>query len=212
MGIPDLLTCLLRNLYVGQEATVRTLHGKTDWFKTGKGVQQGCILSPYLFTLYAKYIMQNARLDESQAGIKIARRNINNLRYADDTTLMAKNEDKLKSLLIRVKEETEKAGIKLNIKKTKIMVSVPITSWHIDGKKAEAVTDFILGYKITMNGDCSHGIERCLLLGKKAMTNLDIVLKTKDINLLTKTCIVKAMVFPVVVYGCESWTIKKAEC
>ena len=156
--------------------------------------------------------MQNARLDESQARIKIARRNINNLRYADDTTLMAENEDKLKSLLKRVKEETEKAGLKLNIKKTKIMVSSPITSWHIDGKKVETVTGFILGYKITVDGDCSHEIERCLLLGRTAMTNLDIVLKTKDITLLTKICIVKAMFFPVVMCGCESWTIRKAEC
>ena len=125
---------------------------------------------------------------------------------------MAESKEELKSLLMKVKEENEKAGLKLNIQKTKIMVSGPITSWQIDGKKAEAVTDFILGYKITMNCDCSHGIERCLLLGKKAMTNLDIVLKTKDITLLTKICIVKAMVFPVVVYGCESWTIKKVEC
>ena len=148
----------------------------------------------------------------AQARIKIARRNINNLRYADDTTLMAENEDKLKSLLKRVKEETEKAGLKLNIKKTKIMVSSPITSWHIDGKKVETVTGFILGYKITVDGDCSHEIERCLLLGRTAMTNLDIVLKTKDITLLTKICIVKAMFFPVFMYGCESWTIKKAEC
>ena len=125
---------------------------------------------------------------------------------------MAENEDKLKSLLKRVKEETEKAGLKLNIKKTKIMVSSPITSWHIDGKKVETVTGFILGYKITVDGDCSHEIERCLLLGRTAMTNLDIVLKTKDITLLTKVRIVEATVFPAVMYGCESWTIKKAEC
>ena len=180
MGIPDRLTCVLRNLFVGQEATVRTLHGKTDWFKTGKGVWQGYILSPYLFNLYAEFIMQNARLDESQAGIKIARRNNNSLRYADDTTLMAESEDKLKSLLMRVKEETEKACLKLIIKKTKIMASGPITSWHIDGTKVEAVTDFILGYKITADGDCSHETERCLLLERKAMTNLYIVLKTKS--------------------------------
>ena len=130
MGIPDHLTCLLRNLYAGQEATVRTGHGTTDWFQIGKGVCQGCILSPYLFNLYAEYIMRNAGLEEPQAGIKIARRNINNLRYADDTTLMAESEEELKSLLVKVKEESEKAGLKLNIQKTKIMVSSSITSWQ----------------------------------------------------------------------------------
>ena len=130
MGIPDHLTCLLRNLYAGQEATVRTRHGTTDWFQIGKGVCQGCILSPYLFNLYAEYIMRNAGLEEPQAGIKIARRNINNLRYADDTTLMAESEEELKSLLVKVKEESEKAGLKLNIQKTKIMVSSSITSWQ----------------------------------------------------------------------------------
>ena len=133
MGIPDHLTCLLRNLYAGQEATVRTGHGTTDWFQTGKGVHQGCILSPCLFNFYAEYIMQNAGLDEAQAGIKIARRNINNLRYADDTTLMAKSEE-LKSLLMKVKEESEKVGLKLNIQKIKIMLSGPITLWQIDGE------------------------------------------------------------------------------
>ena len=140
MGIPDHLTCLLRNLYAGQEATVRTGHGTTDWFQTGKGICQGCILSPCLFNLYAEYIMQNAGLDEAQAGIKIAGRNINNLRYADDTTLMAESEEDLKSLLMKVKEESEKVGLKLNIQKTKIMASGPITSWQIDGKTVETVT------------------------------------------------------------------------
>ena len=135
MGIPDHLTCLLRNLYVGQEATVRIGHGTTDWFQIGKGVSQGCILSPCLFNLYAEYIMRNAGLDEAQAGIKIARRSINNLRYADDTTLMVESEEELKSLLIKVKEESEKLGLKLNIQKTKIMASSPITSWQIDGKQ-----------------------------------------------------------------------------
>ena len=144
MGIPDHLTCLLKNLYAGQEATVRTRHGTTDWFQIGKGVHQGCILSPCLFNLYAEYIMQNARLDEAQTGIKIARRNINNLRYADDTTLMAESKEELKSLLMKVKEESEKAGLKLNIQKTKIMASGPITSWKIDGETMETVRDYIL--------------------------------------------------------------------
>ena len=139
MGIPDYLTCLLRNLYVGQEATVRTEHGTTDWFQIRKGVPQGCILSPCLFSSYAEYIMRNTELDEAQAGIKIARRNINNLRYTDDTTLMAESEE-LKSLLLKVKEESEKVGLKLNIQKTKIMASGPITSWEIDGQTVE--TDF----------------------------------------------------------------------
>ena len=209
MGIEDHLTCLLRNLYTGQEATVRTGHGTTDWFQIGKGVRQGCIWSPCLFNLHAEYIMRNAGLGEAQAGIKIARRNINNLRYADDTTLMAESEE-IKSLLMKVKEESEKVGIKLNIQKTKIMAFGPITSWQIDG---ETVTDFILGgSKITADGDCSHEIKRLLLLGRKPLTNLDSVLKSRDIALPTKVRLVKAMVFPVVMYGCESWTIKKAEC
>ena len=143
MEIPNHLTCLLRNLYPGQEATVRNGHGTTDWFQIRKGVHQGGILSPCLFNLYAEYIIRNACLDEAQAGIKIARRNINNLRYADDTTLMAESEDELKSLLIKVKEKSEKVGLKLNIQKTKIMASGPITSWHIDGETVETVADFI---------------------------------------------------------------------
>ena len=212
MGIPDHLICLLRNLYVGQEATVRTGHGTTDWFQIRKGVRQGCILSPCLFNLYAEYIMRNARLDEAQAGIKIVRRNMNNLRYADDTTLMADSEEELKSLLMKVKEEREKAGLKHNIQKTKIMASSPITSWQIDGETVETVSDFIFWCsKITADGDCSHEIKRHLLLGRKAMTNLDSILKSRDITLQTKVHLDKAMVFPVVMYGCESWTIKKAE-
>ena len=212
MGVPDHLTCLLRNLYVGQEATVRTGNGTTNWFEIGKGVQQGCILSPSLFNLYGEYIMRNAGLDESQAGVKIAGRNINNLRYADNTTLMAESEEELKSLLMRVKEESAKAGLKLNIKKTKIMASGPITSWQIEGEEMEAVTDFIfLGSKITADGDCSHEIQRCLFIGRKAMANLDSILKSRDITLPTKFHIILAMVFPVVMYGCESWTIRKAE-
>ena len=174
MGIPEHLTCLLRNLYAGQEATVRTGHGTTDWFQIGKGVHEGCILSPCLFNLYAEYIMRNARLEEAQVGIKIARRNTNNLRYTDDTTRMEQSEE-LKSLLMKVKEESEKVGLTFNIQKTKIMASGPITSWQIDG---ETVADFIFGgSKITTVGDCSHEIKRCLLLGRKVITNLDIILK-----------------------------------
>ena len=176
MGVPDHLTCLLRNLYAGQEATVRTEHGTTDWFQIGKGVCQGYLLSPCLFNLYAKYIMTNAGLNEAQAGIKIAARNINNLRYADDTTLMAESEEELKSLLMKVKEESDNVGLKLNIQKTKIMASGPITSWDMDGETVETVRDFIfLGSKITADGDCSHEIKRCLLLGRKVMTNLDSI-------------------------------------
>ena len=157
MGIPDHLTCLLRNLYTGQEATVRIGHGTTDWFQIGRGVCQGCILSLCLLNLYAEYIMRNAGLEEAQAGIKIARRNSNNLRYADDTTFMAENEEELKSLLMKVKEESEKVGLKLNIQKTKVMASVPIISWQIDGKTVKIVTDFIfLVSKITADPDCNH--------------------------------------------------------
>ena len=145
MGIPDHLTCLLRNLYAGEEATVRTGHGTTDWFQIGKGVCQGCILSPCLFNLYAEYILRNAWLEEAQAGIKIASRNINNLRYADDTTLMAESEEERKSLLMKVKEESEKVGLKLNIQKMKIMASGPITSWAIDGETVETVSDYFGG-------------------------------------------------------------------
>ena len=156
--------------------------------------------------------MRNAELDELQAGIKIARRNINNLRYADDTTLVAKSKEELKSLLMKVKEESKKASLKLNIKKTKIMASCPITSWQTERERVEAVTDFLfLGSQITADGDCSHELRRRLLLGRKAMTNMDNVLKSKDIILLTRVHIVKAIVFPVIMYGCESWTIKKAE-
>ena len=156
--------------------------------------------------------MRNAGLDEAQAGIKIARRNINNLRYADDTNLIAESEE-LKSLLMKVKAESEKVGLKLNIQKTKIMASSPITSWKIDGETVEAVSDFILGgSNITTDSDCSHEIKTCLLLGRKVMTNLDCILKSRDITLPAKVHLVKAMVFPVVMFGCESWTVKKAEC
>ena len=156
--------------------------------------------------------MRNTGLEEAQAGIKIARRNINNLRYADDTTLMAESEEELKSLLMKVKDENEKAGLKLNIQKMKIMASGPFTSWEIDGETMETVSDFILGgSKLTADGDCSHEIKRHLLLGRKVMTNLDSIFKSRDITLPTKVRLVKAMVFPVVIYGCESWTVKKAE-
>ena len=178
MGIPDHLICLLRNLYAGQEATVRTGHGTIDWFQIGQGVRQGCVLSPCLFNFYAEYIRRNAGLEETQAGIEIAGRNTNNLRYSDDTTIRAESEEELKSLLMKVKEESEKVGLKLNIQKTKIMASSPISSWQIDGETMETVIDFILGgSKITADGDCSHEIKRHLLLGRQAMTNLDRVLK-----------------------------------
>ena len=213
MGIPDHLTCFLRSLYAGQEATIRTGHGTTDWFQIGKGVCQGCILSPCLFNLYAEYIMRNTGLEEAQAGIKIARRNINNPSYADDTVFMSESEEKLKSLLMKVKEESEKVGLKLNIQKTKIMAPGPITSWEIDGETVETVANFIfLGSKITADSDCSHEIKRRSLLGRKVMTNLDSILKSRDITLSKKICLVKAMVFPVVMYGYENWTLKKAEC
>ena len=165
-----------------------------------------------LFNLYAEYIMRNTGLEETQAGIKIAGRNINNFRYADDTTLMAESEEELKSLLMKVKGESEKVGLKLNIQKTKIVASGPITLWEIDGETVETVADFIvLGSKITADGDCSHEIKRRLLLGRKVMTSLDSILKSRDITLPTKVHLVKVMVFPLTLYGCESWTIKKAE-
>ena len=190
----------------------KTGHGTTDWFQTGKGVRQGCILSPCLFNLYAESIMRNARLEEAQAGIKIAGRNIHNLRYADNTTLVAESGEGLKSLLMKVKEESDKVVLKLTIQKTKIMASSPITSRQIDGETVGTVADFIfLGSKITADGDCNHETKRRLLLGRKVITNLDSILKSRDVTLPTKVHLVKAMVFPVVMYGCESWTVKKAE-
>ena len=170
MGKPDHLPWLLRNLYAGQEATVRTRQETTDWFQIGNGVFQSCILSPCLFNLYAEYIIQNAGQDEAHAGIRIARRNIKNLRYADDTTLMAESKEELKSFLMKVKQESEKAGLKLNVQETKIMASSPITSSQINGETMETVTNFIfLGSKITADGNCSHEIKRCFLLGRKAV-------------------------------------------
>ena len=183
MGITGHLTCLLRNLCAGQEATVRTGHGTTHWFQIRWGVSQGCILSRCLFNLCSEYIMRNAGLGEAQSELKIDGRNISNLRYADDTILMAESEEP-NSLLMKVKEESEKVGLKLNIQKTKIMA----------------------------DGDYSHEIQRGLLLGKKVITNLDSILKSRDITLPTKVHLVKDMVFPVVMYGCDSWTIKEAEC
>ena len=186
MGIPDHLHYLLRKLYAGQEATVRTGHRTTDWVQIGKGVRQGCVLSPCLFNLYAEYIMRNSGLDEAQAGIQIAGRNISNLRYAYDTTLMAESNEELKSLLMKVKEESEKVGLKLNIQKMKIMAPGPITSWQIDGETVETMRDFILGgFIITADGDCSHEIKRYLFLGRKVMTNLDSILKSRGITLQT---------------------------
>ena len=185
---------------------VRIKHGTTDWFKIGKGVHQGCILSPCLFNFCTKYVMQNAGLDESQAGIKIAGKNINNLRYADNTTLMAETEEKLKSLLMRVKEESEKTSLKLNVKITKVMASGPLTSCQIKGGKFERMTDFLfLGSKIAADSYyCSYEIKRCLLLGRKVMTNLESILKSIHITLSTKVHIVKAMVFPIVMYEYKS--------
>ena len=169
------------------------------------------MLLPCLFNIFAEYITRNARLDKKQAGIKTAGRNINNLKYADITTLMAESEE-IKSFLMKVKEESEKVGLKLSIQKTKIMASGPITSWQIAGETMETVSDFIFGgSKITADGDCRHEIKRHLLLGRKVMTNLDSILKSRNITLPTQYCLVKVMVFPVVMYGCESWTIKKAE-
>uniref|UniRef100_A0A803TGN1 Reverse transcriptase domain-containing protein n=1 Tax=Anolis carolinensis TaxID=28377 RepID=A0A803TGN1_ANOCA len=213
MGIGSHLVCLLRNLYNDQVATARTDHGTTDWFKIGKGVRQGCILSPYLFNLYAEHIMRHAGLEESKAGVQIAGKNINNLRYVHDTTLMAESEEELRSLITKVKEESAKAGLQLSIKKTKIMATRLMDNWQIEGENMETVKDFIfLGAKITADADCSQEIRRHLLLGKRAvMTNLNKIVKSRDVTLATKVCIVKAMVFTIVTYGCESRTIKKAE-
>ena len=178
---------------------MRIPYGTTDWFQIGKGVRQGCILSPCLFNLYAEYIMRNAGLEEAQAGIKIARRNPNNLRYAEEISLMAKNEEELKSLLMNVKVESEKVGLKLNI--PKIMAPGHVTSWQVYGETVETVSDFIfLGSKITVDGDCSHEIKRRLLLGRKVMTNLDSIFKSRDITLPTKVHLVKAILLPVVMY------------
>ena len=208
MGIPNYLTGLTRNLYAGQEATVRTGHGTMDWFQVGKRVHQGCKLSPCLFNLHAEYIMQNAGLDEAQTRIKISGRNISNLRYADDTTLMAESKEERKSLLMKVKGKSKKAGLKLNIQKTKIMASGMI--FMANRWRNNANSDRL--YFVGLQNHCRWwSIKRCLFLGRKTMTNLDSILKSRDITLLTKVHIVEAVVFPVVMYRCDSWTIKKAE-
>jgi len=200
MGIPDHLICLLRNLYAGQEAKIRIGNETTDWFQIRKGVHQGVYCHPAYLT-YTEYIIQNVGQDEAQAGIKTASRNINNLRYAEDNTLIAESEEEMKSPLLKVKEESEKAGLKLNIQETKIMASGPITSWQIERETMETVTDFIfLGSKITVDGDRSHEIKECLFLGRKAITNLDSILESRDITLPSKVHLVKAMFFPVVIY------------
>ena len=207
MGMP-----LEKPVAAGQAATIKIGHGTTDWFQIGKGLRQDCTSSSCLFNLYTEYIMRNAVLDEAQAGIKIARRNINNLRYTDDITVTAESEEELKSFLRKVKEENENVSLKLNIQKTKIMAFDPITLWKIDGETVEMMTDLILwGSKIIADGDCSHEIKQHLLLGRKVMINLDSILKSRDITLPTKVCLVKAMIFPVVMYECESWSLKKAE-
>ena len=212
---PDHLPCLLRNLYADQEATVRTGHGTMDLFQLGKGVHQDCISPSCLFNFYMQYTScelsgSMKHKPESRLPEEIS---INNLRYADNTILMVESEEELKSLLMKVKEESEKVGLKLNTHRTKIMASGPITSWQIDGETVETVTDFLfLGSKITADGDCSHEIKRHLLIGSKVMTNLDSKLKSRDISMPTVVHIVKATVFPVVMYGCENWNIKKTEC
>ena len=211
MQIPDHLTYLLRNLYAGQETTVRTGHETMDWFKIWKGVRQDCILSPCLFNVYAEYIMRNAGLEEAQAGIKIAGRNINNLRYADDTTLMAESEEGAKKPLDQSERGERKSWLKVQHSENEDHV---IRSHHFMGNRKgnSGVSDFIFGgSKITADGDCSHEIKRRLLLRRKVMTNLDSIFKSRDITLPTKVHLVKAMVFPVVMYGCESWTVTKAE-
>ena len=211
MEIAEHLTCILRNMYVGQEATIRTGNGATDRFQIRKGVHQGCIPSPCLFNLYTEYIIRNTGLEEAQAGVKIVGRNID-IRYAD-TTLMAESEEELKSLLMKVKEKSEKVGLKFNIQKINIKAFGPTTAWQIDGETVETVRDFIVGgSKIAADGDCSHEMKRCLLLGRKVMTKLDSILKSRNITLSTKVCLIKDIVFPVVMYGCESLTTKKAEC
>ena len=214
MGIPDHFTCLLKNLYAGQEATVRTGRGTTDWFQIGKGVRQVCIFSPCLFNLYAEYIMRNAGLDKARAGIKIAGRNINNLRHADGTILMAESEEQLKRLLMKVKEESEKVGLKLNIQKTKIRASGPITSWQIDGETMETVADFIfLSSKITADGNCSHeNATKILASWKKNYEQPRQHIKKQRHHFADKGPSSQSYGFPVVMYGCESWTIKKAKC
>ena len=212
MGIPDHLTCLLRNLYAVKKQQLEPDMEQQTGSKLGKEYLKAVYCHPAYLTYMQTTSCKMLGLDKAQAGIKIARKNISNLRYIDDTTLMAESEEELRSLLMKVKEESEKVGLELNIQKMKIMASGPITSWQIDGETMETVRDFIfLDSKVTSVGDCSHDIKRCLLHGKKALTNLHSILKSRDITLLTNVHLIKAMVFPVVMYGCESWTIKKVE-
>ncbi|CAF3391752.1 unnamed protein product [Rotaria socialis] len=212
MGVPKHLIILMKNLYTNQQATVKTDYGNTNWFNIGKGVRQGCILSPYLFNLYAEHIMRKAGIEEAAGGIKIGGRNINNLRYADDTTIMAETADDLQYLLRKVKEESAAAGLKLNMKKTFVMTNAPIQEFYIDNDQVEIVKEFIfLGSSINIDGNCSNEIKRRLLMGRKAMVSLDKLIKSKDVSLATKIRITKTMVFPITTYGCESWTIKQAD-
>ena len=212
MGIPDHLTCLLRNLYAVKKQQLEPDMEQQTGSKLGKEYLKAVYCHPAYLTYMQNTSCKMLGLDKAQAGIKIARKNISNLRYIDDTTLMAESEEELRSLLMKLKEESEKVGLELNIQKMKIMASGPITSWQIDGETMETVRDFIfLDSKVTSVGDCSHDIKRCLLHGKKALTNLHSILKSRDITLLTNVHLIKAMVFPVVMYGCESWTIKKVE-
>jgi len=212
MGVPKHLIVLMKNLYTKQQASVKTDYGNTNWFNIGKGVRQGCILSPYLFNLYAEHIMRKASIDEAAGGIKIGGRNINNLRYADDTTILAETVDDLQYLLRKVKEESAAAGLKLNMKKTFVMTNGPIQEFHIDNDQVEIVKEFIfLGSNINTDGNCSNEIKRRLLMGRRAMVSLDKLIKSKDVSLATKIKIIKTMVFPVTMYGCESWTIKQAD-
>lgn len=210
IGIPQHLIELIKNWYANQEATVKTEYGNTDWFNIGKGVRQGCILSPYLFNIYAEQIMKQADLEETTAGVKIGGRNINNLRYADDTTLMAESTEDLKYLLTKLKAESLAAGLKLNMSKTFVMTTGSLKEFKVDDEQIEIVEYFIfLGSRINSDGNCSPEINRRLMLGRHAMINLDKLMKSRDINLNTKKRLVQAMVFPITTYGCESWTMKK---
>ncbi|CAF4950873.1 unnamed protein product, partial [Rotaria socialis] len=212
MGVPKHLIILMKNLYTNQQASVKTDYGNTDWFNIRKGVRQGCILSPYLFNLYAEHIMRKVGIDEAACGIKIGGGNINNLRYADDTTIMTETAEGLQYLLGKVKEESAAAGLKLNMKKTFVMTNGPIQEFHIDNDQVEIVNELIfLGSSINTDGNCSNEIKRRLLMGRKATVSLDKLIKSKDISLATKIRITKTMVFPVTTYGCESWKIKQAD-